>query len=80
MISEWGPLFVVAAALIIPLARDVIALWRTRMRNASVERLIRNGATQIHVVDKDRDGSIMEVTVGDAPVTPRDALAGETES
>ncbi|WP_143267024.1 hypothetical protein [Amycolatopsis thailandensis] len=46
-------------------ARELIALWRYRLRRASVERVVTMMAPGGRVIDRDPDGAVIEVDLHD---------------
>ncbi|GAA2815718.1 hypothetical protein [Saccharopolyspora taberi] len=74
MITVWALVAVLGSACVV-LLRDLIALHRSRLRRASLERLAFEARSGFRVVDRDADGSTTEVTA--APSPGRGAMAAD---
>jgi hypothetical protein len=65
MVDAWAVGIVLGSAAL-GVGRELIALRRHRQRRSSVERVIAHLAPGSRLVDRDRDGAVVDVTIDHA--------------
>lgn len=61
--QTWAVVVVAAATTLAGLTRELVALLRHRARRAHLENLVASAAHSLRLVDRDTDGSMIDITI-----------------